>query len=79
MTTLLFTLPFFDYGASAELAALTLREHDVPGHLARGLVGKQAGDRPGISEQTVRVHIRNLHARLPVHSRTEAVLRYPGR
>ncbi len=62
-----------------EVAALSPREREVLDQLARGLAYKQVGDRLGIAEDTVRVHIRNLYGKLQVNSRARAVEKYRGR
>lgn len=64
---------------SPEVAALSARERQVLDLLALGLAYKQIGVRLGIAEDTVRVHIRNLYAKLQVSSRAEAVLKQRGR
>ncbi len=65
--------------AAPELATLSARERQVLDQLALGLSYKQIGLRLGIAEDTVRVHIRNLYAKLHVNSRAEAVLKQRGR
>lgn len=52
---------------------LTLREREVLGELAKGKSGEDIADQLHISPLTVRTHIRNLMAKLGVHSRLEAV------
>jgi DNA-binding NarL/FixJ family response regulator len=65
--------------AAPEVAALSARERQVLDQLALGLAYKQIGTRLGIAEDTVRVHIRNLYAKLQVNSRAQAVLKAQAR
>lgn len=65
--------------AAPEVATLSPRERQVLDQLALGLAYKQIGARLAIAEDTVRVHIRNLYAKLQVNSRAEAVLKQRGR
>ncbi|MEO8067222.1 MAG: response regulator transcription factor [Flavobacteriales bacterium] len=58
---------------------LTETERRVVDGLAQGLMYKEIGDRIGCVIGTVRVHIRNIYAKLHVRSRHEAVRKvYPG-
>jgi DNA-binding NarL/FixJ family response regulator len=52
---------------------LTSREIQVLGHLAQGLRNKEVAAVLGISEETVRVHVKNILAKLSVNDRTAAV------
>jgi DNA-binding NarL/FixJ family response regulator len=52
---------------------LTPREIEVLHKLARGLANKEIGDALGISEHTVKGHLKNILAKLRVADRTEAV------
>jgi two-component system NarL family response regulator len=54
--------------------ALTPRELEVLRFAADGLTNRQIGRRLGISENTVKNHIRNILEKLHLHSRMEAVL-----
>lgn len=65
--------------AAPEVATLSPRERQVLDQLALGLAYKQIASRLGVAEDTVRVHIRNLYAKLQVNSRAEAVLKQRGR
>lgn len=65
--------------AAPEVATLSPRERQVLDQLALGLAYKQIAARLAIAEDTVRVHIRNLYAKLQVNSRAEAVLKQRGR
>jgi DNA-binding NarL/FixJ family response regulator len=65
--------------ASLDLRGLTVREQEVLGKLAEGLAPKEVAADLGISWDTVRNHITNIYAKLHVHSRSEAILKYLGR
>lgn len=58
------------------IESLTDREMDVLGLIAKGLSNKQIGVELFISEETVKVHIRNLLRKLKVHSRIAATILY---
>jgi NarL family two-component system response regulator LiaR len=60
--------------APAPAEPLTERETDVLRLLARGLANKEIGLQLGVSEQTVKSHVRNLLNKLGVASRTQAAL-----
>ncbi|HEY1847163.1 MAG TPA: nitrate/nitrite response regulator protein NarP [Buttiauxella sp.] len=60
--------------ASDPFAALTERELDVLQEVARGLSNKQIAAGLHISEETVKVHIRNLLRKLQVRSRVAATV-----
>jgi len=66
-------------GTEMELQALTGRELEVLSKLAEGLAPKEVATELGISWDTVRNHITNIYAKLHVHSRSEAILKYLGR
>jgi len=52
---------------------LTSREIEVLEHLSQGLRNKEVAAILGISEETVRVHVKNILAKLSVNDRTAAV------
>ncbi len=56
--------------------SLTDREMDVLRLIATGLSNKQIAGQLFISEETVKVHIRNLLRKLNVHSRVAATVLY---
>jgi two-component system nitrate/nitrite response regulator NarL len=60
--------------AAAHPADLTDREREIVGHIAAGLSNKQIARVLGISDGTVKVHIKNLLRKLGAHSRLEAAL-----
>jgi two-component system NarL family response regulator len=53
---------------------LTAREREVLQLAAEGLTNRQVGRRLGISENTVKNHVRNILEKLHLHTRMEAVL-----
>lgn len=53
---------------------LTPRELDVLRRLVAGSSNRAIGEQLGISEETVRVHVRNLFGKLGVHTRVEAAV-----
>lgn len=58
------------------ISALTEREMEVLQLIATGLSNKQIAAKLFISEETVKVHIRNLLRKLNVHSRVAATVLY---
>ncbi|HLJ60909.1 MAG TPA: response regulator transcription factor [bacterium] len=74
------TLGAFLPAARAEPAAppvepLSERESEVLSLLGEGMANKEIADRLGISEHTVRFHVRALLGKLGTQNRTEAVVR----
>jgi DNA-binding NarL/FixJ family response regulator len=61
---------------AAEGEALTPREEEVLGLLAKGYITKEIGDELAISFDTVRFHLKHIYQKLHVRSRTEALLKY---
>lgn len=57
-------------------AALTTRQREVLGALARGQQTKQIARDLGISEATVKTHLQRAAARLGAQTRAQAVARY---
>jgi two-component system NarL family response regulator len=53
---------------------LTVRELEVLKHVADGSSNREIGSRLGISENTVKNHVRNILEKLRLHTRMEAVL-----
>lgn len=53
--------------------ALTPRETEVISLMATGLTNAQIGERIGRTEETVKVHVKNILQKLDVRDRTEAV------
>ena len=52
---------------------LTARELQVLNQIARGLANKQIADHFGITQYTVKTHLKNILAKLRVSDRTEAL------
>jgi two-component system NarL family response regulator len=61
--------------AAEGAGALSRRELEVLTLVARGLNNRAIAEALFISENTVKNHIRNIHEKLQVHSRMEAVVR----
>lgn len=61
---------------STPFAELTEREQDVLQEVARGMSNKQVAVQLHISEETVKVHIRNMLRKLNVRSRVAATVMY---
>ena len=59
----------------APAVALTRREQQVLDLISAGEPNRAIASALGISENTVKNHIRNIHEKLQVHSRMEAVVR----
>ena len=57
-----------------ELAALTAREQQILEQIANGMSNKRIASALGISEGTVKVHVKHLLKKLNLHSRTEAAV-----
>lgn len=54
---------------------LTRRELEVLEGAARGMTNRAIGKQMGISENTVKNHLRHVHRKLRAQSRTEAIMR----
>lgn len=57
------------------IESLTAREIDVLELVAQGLSNKEAADRLGISDQTVKFHLASISGKLGAANRTDAVRR----
>jgi DNA-binding NarL/FixJ family response regulator len=55
--------------------ALSSREAEVLGLLARGLTGEEIAQRLVLSPETIRTHVRNAMGKLKARTRTEAVVK----
>ncbi len=62
-------------GPAEGTGALSRRELEVLTLVAQGLNNRSLAEQLFISENTVKNHIRNIHEKLQVHSRMEAVVR----
>ena len=59
---------------STELSPLTTREQQILEQIANGMSNKRIAEALGISEGTVKVHVKHLLKKLNLHSRTEAAV-----
>ncbi|MDB6057479.1 MAG: two component transcriptional regulator, LuxR family [Verrucomicrobiales bacterium] len=59
--------------------ALSKRETEVLGYVARGYSDKEVAEALGLTPSTVRSYLKNIYAKLHVHSRTQAILKASGR
>ncbi|HKW28123.1 MAG TPA: response regulator transcription factor [Verrucomicrobiae bacterium] len=59
-----------------EVEDLTAREREILELLANGFPNKQIADRLGLTDGTVRWHLRHVYNKLHVRSRTEAALKF---
>lgn len=68
-----------DAGASPKPSPLTPRHLEILSRVARGRTNRQVGEDLGISERTVRNHLRAIQHRLATSDRTHAVVMAIGR
>lgn len=61
---------------TAEVEGLSPREREVLELVAAGLPNKQIASRVGLTDGTVRWHLRHVYHKLHVRSRTEAALKF---
>lgn len=61
---------------AAEVEELSPREREILELLAAGFPNKQIADRLGLTDGTVRWHLRHVYNKLHVRSRTEAALKF---
>lgn len=62
--------------AAPEQEHLSKREQEILDLLVKGYRYKEIADTLCVSFETVRSHLKNIYAKLQVHSRTEAVVKY---
>jgi DNA-binding NarL/FixJ family response regulator len=62
--------------AALDMAELSPREREILELLAQGFPNKEIADRVGVSDGTVRWHLRHVYEKLHVRSRTEAALKF---
>jgi DNA-binding NarL/FixJ family response regulator len=62
--------------AAANVEGLSPREHEILELLAQGFPNKEIAHRVGVSDGTVRWHLRHVYDKLHVRSRTEAALKF---
>lgn len=60
--------------ARDKLAGLTGRERQILWHIAHGYSNKQVADELGISEGTVKVHVKSILKKLAIENRTQAAV-----
>lgn len=60
----------------SEFSALTTREVQILDLLCKGTQNKIIADRLHLSENTVKVHVRNIYKKMNVRNRTEAASRF---
>lgn len=71
--------PAGDAAVMLNLEDLTEREHEILAKLTGGLAPKEIAAELNISWDTVRNHTTRIYAKLHVHPRFEAILKYLGR
>jgi len=64
--------------AAGDTSALTTREVQILDLICDGRQNKIIADRLGLSENTVKVHIRNIYKKMKVRNRTEAASHFFG-
>jgi len=62
--------------AAVEMEGLSPREREILELLAQGFPNKEIAHRVGVSDGTVRWHLRHVYDKLHVRSRTEAALKF---
>jgi DNA-binding NarL/FixJ family response regulator len=62
--------------AAEQVEDLSPREHEILELLADGFPNKEIADRVGLTDGTVRWHLRHVYHKLHVRSRTEAALKF---
>lgn len=63
-----------DYAVEQAVAQLTRRELDIIRALAKGLNDREIGEQLSISTETVRTHFVNIHSKLHLTSRLQALI-----
>ncbi|AZO71199.1 MAG: response regulator transcription factor [Mesorhizobium sp.] len=73
-------IPYLDVSKinDTPMSRLTIRERELLSVLADGWTNLQIATRTGISENTVKYHLRNLYDKLDVRNRAMAVALYAG-
>jgi DNA-binding NarL/FixJ family response regulator len=61
---------------AAQVEDLSPREREILELLAQGFPNKEIADRLGLTDGTVRWHLRHVYSKLHVRSRTEAALKF---
>jgi len=75
------SFPYVDFATLRDdpFEQLTRREEEVLGALARGWTNSQISARLGISENTVKYHLRLIYDKLGVANRSTAIAQYMAR
>lgn len=60
----------------SQLSLLTRRELEILEHLSAGYLDKEIAFRLGISNWTVRNHLKRIYSKLGIHNRTEAAIQF---
>jgi DNA-binding NarL/FixJ family response regulator len=58
-------------------SALTDREKEIVGSLVHGMTNKEIGKRLGISDKTVKTHLKNIFGKLGIHRRLKLLSQFP--
>lgn len=72
------SLPFIDISqlATDPLESLTVREEELLRALTNGWTNEQIASRIGISQNTVKYHLKNLYEKIGASNRAQAVAMY---
>jgi DNA-binding NarL/FixJ family response regulator len=57
------------------VSLLTPREHELMRLVAKGLVNKQIAYELGVTETTIKFHMRNIYKKLRARNRVQALMR----
>ncbi len=72
------TRPVHEAVVTGSTSALTTREVQILDLICDGTQNKIIADRLGLSENTVKVHVRNIYKKMKVRNRTEAASHFFG-
>jgi len=61
--------------ADRRVSLLTPREHELMNLVAKGLVNKQIAYELGVTETTIKFHMRNIYKKLRARNRVQALMR----
>ena len=68
-------MSYVESALETDPAGLSQREHEVLGHLQRGLTSREIAHRLYISTNTVNKHVQQILRKLRVRNRVEAAVR----